>query len=320
MGLLGGAVVALLFPGQGSQYVGMGRELYAEFAPARAVFDEADEVLGFALSRLCFEGPEAELTRTHNAQPAILTHSIAVWRTLGERLGEIGMAAGHSLGEFSAWVAAGALSFADGVRTVRRRGELMLESGESRPGTMAAVLGLDEESIRLLCAEASGPDVECVPANYNAPGQIVVSGDVAAVERFMELARSNGARRVIALNVSGAFHSPLMAVAEAGLAAQLESVTFQPPRFAVVSNVTAQPVTDTGEAKTLLTRQLTSPVRWTDCVRTMRAAGAQRFVELGPGTVLTGLLRRIDKAAEGGSIDTAANVREAMNTEAALGR
>lgn len=291
-------MVALLFPGQGSQYVGMGRDLAAAFPEARAVFEEADDVLGVALSRLAWEGPEAELTATHNAQPAILTHSIAVYRVISARLEGVQFAAGHSLGEFTAYTAAGALAFADALRTVRRRGQLMFESGVQRPGTMAAILGLEDEEVERLCREVAGEGGECVPANYNAPGQVVVSGDVPAVERVMELAKGAGAKRVVRLNVSGAFHSPLMAAAEAGLAAHLETVSLESPRFPVISNVTALPVTDAAEARRLLLQQLTAPVRWTGSMRTILAAGVTRFLELGPGNVLSGLLKRIDRAAE----------------------
>jgi [acyl-carrier-protein] S-malonyltransferase len=286
----------------------MGKDLYETIPAARAVFDEADDVLGFALSRLCFEGPDSELTLTHNAQPAILTHSVAVHRCIADAIGTVAMSAGHSLGEFSAYVAAGAIDFADGVRTVRRRGELMLKSGEARAGAMAAILGLDDAAIDRACEAASTHDEVCVAANYNAPGQTVISGDVAAVRRAMENAKEAGAKRAIQLNVSGAFHSPLMEVAEAGLADQLASIEFRAPSFPVVSNVTASPVTAVTQSLDLLRRQLTSPVRWTMCVATMREHGVARFIELGPGNVLTGLLRRIDREAEGRSIGTAAEI------------
>jgi [acyl-carrier-protein] S-malonyltransferase len=304
-------VVGLLFPGQGSQVVGMGRDLAVAFPAARRVFEEADETLGYPLSRTMWEGPAEELTATSNAQPAILTHSIAVYRTVGERLGEVAMAAGHSLGEFTAYVAADALSFADGVRTVRRRGELMQQSGTARPGTMAALLGLDDEVVEQLCREASAAGSECVPANYNAPGQLVISGDVAAIDRALDLARSAGARRAVKLNVSGAFHSPLMRLAEGGLAEQLSSTRVRAPRFPVVSNVTAQTVSDSETAGRLLVEQLTSPVRWTASMRAMLDAGITQFYELGPGNVLTGLLRRVERGAQARAVGTPADV-EAM--------
>lgn len=306
-------MVGLLFPGQGSQFVGMGRDLAAAFPVARRTFEEADEALGLPLSRLCWEGPETELTATVNAQPAILVHSIAVHRVLADQLDGVVLAAGHSLGEFTAYVAAGALSFADGVRTVRRRGELMYRSGQERPGTMAALLGLEDDAAEQVCAEASRQGGECVPANYNSPGQIVISGDVPTVERAMELARAAGAKRAVRLNVSGAFHSPLMQVAEAGLDAQLAGVALSPPRYPVVSNVTAEPVSDVVEARRLLIRQLTAPVRWSASVRTMVAGGVQRFLELGPGTVLSGLLKRIDRTATARAVSSPEDIDALVN-------
>ncbi|MFS8638579.1 MAG: ACP S-malonyltransferase [Gemmatimonadota bacterium] len=298
-------MVALLFPGQGSQFVGMGRDLAERFPEARAVFEEADDVLGLALSRIMWEGPEEELTATLNAQPAILTHSVAVYRIVASRLGDVAFAAGHSLGEFSAYVAAGALRFDDAVRTVRLRGELMYRSGEARPGTMAAILGLDDAAVEAVCRDASTETEVCVPANYNSPGQLVISGDVKAVERAVELAKAAGARRAVQLNVSGAFHSPLMAVAESGLAERLGEVALERPAFPVVSNVTAEPVDDAATARRLLIQQLTSPVRWTSCMRTILDAGVNRFFELGPGSVLSGLLKRIDRGAEAVTLGTA---------------
>ncbi len=282
--------LALLLPGQGSQHVGMGRDLAAAYSLARETFEEADEVLGAPLSRLMTEGPEEELTLTRNAQPAILAHSVAVLRVLGARLEGAAMAAGHSLGEFSAHVAAGTLAFRDALEAVRLRGELMFRAGEERPGTMAAILGLDEDGVREICAHVRAGT--CVPANFNAPGQIVVSGDVAGVEEGMELARAAGARRVVRLNVSGAFHSPLMEPAAQGLRQKLEEVAFADPRIPVFSNVTAQAVTNGHDACELLIRQLTSPVKWAASMQAMLDAGADRFVEVGPGGVLCGLSRR----------------------------
>jgi [acyl-carrier-protein] S-malonyltransferase len=287
----------------------MGMDLCSAYPAARKTFEEADEVLGFALSRLCFAGPESDLTLTHNAQPAILTHSIAVLRCLADRVASAGWAAGHSLGEFTAYVAAGTLDFAAAVALVRRRGELMLQSGEARAGTMAAVLGLEEEAAERACRQAAAETGgDCVAANYNSPGQLVISGDVAAVGRAVELARAAGARRAVRLNVSGAFHSPLMKPAETGLAGHLESVSFRDPAFPVVSNVTAEPVRDARRARTLLMQQLTSPVRWTAVVRTLIGQGARTFLELGPGNVLTGLLRRIERGVEGRAIGSAVEV------------
>jgi [acyl-carrier-protein] S-malonyltransferase len=275
----------------------MGRDLAEASVAARRTFEEADEALGVSLSRIMWDGPESELTATSNAQPAILVHSVAAYRLVQERLGPVGLAAGHSLGEFSAWVAAGTLDFAAAVRTVRRRGELMLAAGQERPGAMAALLGAEDAAVERLCADAAAAGGDCVPANYNAPGQLVISGDVAAIERALELAKGAGARRAVRLNVSGAFHSPLMQPAVAGLAEQLDSVHFAEPTFPVVSNVTAAPVSVAAEAKRLLVEQLTSPVRWTASVQAMLDAGVDDFVEFGPGNVLGGLVRRVNRDA-----------------------
>jgi [acyl-carrier-protein] S-malonyltransferase len=305
--------VGLLFPGQGSQFVGMGSDLVESFPEAKATFEEADDALGTSLSRLCWEGPESELTLTVNAQPAILVHSVADWRLIERRAPAVTVAAGHSLGEFSAYVAAGAISFADAVRTVRRRGELMFRSGSERPGTMAAVLGLDDAVVDAVCSDASsrGEGV-VIAANFNAPGQVVISGDVAAVRWAESALKEAGAKRVLPLNVSGAFHSPLMEVAEAGLREQLDGVELRDPRFPVVSNVTAQPVSRASDARQLLLAQLTSAVRWVASVETMRAAGVEEFWELGPGNVLTGLLRRIDRAAAGRALGTPREIEDLL--------
>ena len=308
MGRFGPPLVALVFPGQGSQYVGMGKDLADAFPIARQTFEEADEVLGAPLSRVMWEGPEDELTRTHNAQPAILVHSTAVHRVLADRLPQIKFGAGHSLGEFSAYVAAGALSFADAVRTVRRRGELMFNAGQERSGTMAAILGMEDADLERVCLDASAMGGEVVPANYNAPGQLVISGDVPSVQNAMALAKENGAKKAVQLNVSGAFHSPLMMPAEAGLRVQLDNVAMKAPSFPIVSNVTAQPVSDVVDARRLLIEQLTSPVRWTACVRTMLALGVAELIELGPGAVLTGLMKRIDKSARARAVGKAEEV------------
>jgi [acyl-carrier-protein] S-malonyltransferase len=291
----------------------MGRDLVDAYPEAKATFEEADDALGTALSRLCWDGPESELTLTINAQPAILVHSVAVWRIIQRRAPRVTLAAGHSLGEFSAYVAAGSLSFADAVRTVRRRGELMYRSGTERPGTMAAVLGLDDAVVDAVCEDSSarGEGV-VIAANFNAPGQVVISGDVPAVRRAEAALREAGAKRVLPLNVSGAFHSPLMAVAEAGLREQLDAVEIRDPSFPVVSNVTAQPVTSAYDARRLLVEQLTSAVRWVASVEAMRSAGVEEFWEVGPGNVLTGLLRRIDRAATGRSLGTPQEIADLL--------
>jgi [acyl-carrier-protein] S-malonyltransferase len=286
----------------------MGRELAEQYPAARAVFQEADDVLGFALSRLAWEGPEDELTRTLNAQPAILVHSIAVYRVISDRLPAVKCAAGHSLGELSAYTAAGTFTLADAVRTVRLRGELMYRGGQERPGTMAAILGLDDAIAERVCAEASQGDAVCVPANYNSPGQMVISGDTAAVQKAIELAKDAGAKRAMLLNVSGAFHSPLMQVATTGLGQQLNSIEMKNPAFPIVSNVTTQPVSEASEAKRLLVEQLTSPVCWSASMKNIVAAGVHRSLELGPGNVLCGLFKRIDKQMICGPIGSPADI------------
>lgn len=284
----------LLFPGQGSQKPGMAKDLAAAFPEARAVFERADAALGTPLSTLCFEGPAEDLTLTHNAQPALLAHGAAVWAVVQARVGDrVQGAAGHSLGEFSAYHAAGALSLEDAVRLVRRRGELMYETGVTAPGAMAAILGELQRPIEEICAEAGKAGV-CVPANYNNTEQIVISGEVAAVEAAMELAKAAGAKRALRLQVSGAFHSPLMAPAAAGLQEALQAGQWSAPRVPVWSNVTAAAVSDVTSARELLLRQLTSPVRWVDVVRSMAARfPGTTFVEMGPGAVLTGLVKRL---------------------------
>lgn len=289
--------IAVLFPGQGSQHTGMGLELAEAFPAAREVFRTADDVLGFALSELCWKGPEEELRRTENAQPAILVHSLAAWAVTREHLASrVRLAAGHSLGEFSAYAAAGALEIPDAVRLVRRRGELM---AAARAGTMSAIVGLEPHAVEEICekVEASGGTV--VAANFNSPVQIVISGEAAAVEQARELAKAAGARMVKPLPVSGAFHSPLMADAEAGLRAELDGVPFRDPKFPVVANATAEPVREAAAARSSLVRQLTAPVRWTQSILRIADEGVDQFVELGPGKVLTGLLRRIDSGLRG---------------------
>lgn len=281
----------------------MGREVAAEFPDAAEVFRQADDVLGLALSRLMWEGPETELVRTENAQPAILTHSVAVIRVLRSQLGEVSMAAGHSLGEYSAHVAAETLGFEEALEVVRLRGELMSAAGAAREGSMAAVLGMADEEVEALCEEASeAPGSIVVPANFNSPGQVVISGDADAVARMIALAPQRGARKVVPLTVSGAFHSPLMQPAEEGLEACLRSADFRTPRFPVYCNVDAAPVSDGDAARDRLVRQLTRPVRWAACIRAMVEAGASRFVELGPGNVLTGLNRRNAREVESVSV------------------
>lgn len=295
---------ALLLPGQGAQFVGMGRELAETHPEVRNLYEEADDLLSTPLSRICWEGPAETLTRTDNAQPAILLHSYAVWRCVRESLeGTVVVAAGHSLGEFTAHLLAGTFSFPDALRVVRRRGELMAEAGSRRPGTMAAILGLEPAEVTALCEAASGETRGVVvPANFNAPGQVVVSGDVAAVERAAALAPERGARRVVPLDVSGAFHSPLMEAARDGLERVLEEVELEDPRFPVVANARAEAVTTADEARRSLVEQLTSPVRWVEGLGRMRERSPDRWLELGPGRVLSGLLRRLDRDLEAVSV------------------
>jgi [acyl-carrier-protein] S-malonyltransferase len=290
----------------------MGKDLAEAFPEARDTFAAVDEALGFALSRVAWEGPEDLLTRTDHAQPAILAHSAAVWAVVGEKLeGRVAGASGHSLGEYSAYIAAGTLGTAEGARLVRRRGELMHQAGTARPGTMAAVLGLATEQVEAICQEASGKDGVAVAANLNAPDQTVISGDPAAVERAGELLKAAGAKRVIPLKVSGAFHSPLMAPAADGLREALENASLADPAFPVVANASGTPVRDASEARRRLVEQLTCPVRWVACVRKLveMAGEGLRFVEIGPGTVLTGLAKRIAPGAQATSLGTAAEIR-----------
>jgi [acyl-carrier-protein] S-malonyltransferase len=286
---------AVLFPGQGSQFVGMGRDLAHRFPAARDVFLEANEALGEDLARVCFEGPEEELRRTRNTQPAIYAHSVAVLRTLGlDCAGDGFRAAGHSLGEYTAYHAAGSLSFADGLRLVRRRGELMYQAGLDRPGTMAAVLGMEGARVQEILAGVPGI---VKAANLNSPGQVVISGEIEAVRLGMEALQAAGAKRLVRLEVSGAFHSPLMEGAARGLKEALTATRMMPARCAVIANASAAPVTEPAEIRASLERQLLSPVRWEETVRALLDWGATRFLEIGPGKVLTGLVRALDKQA-----------------------
>lgn len=295
--------VAWLFPGQGAQFVGMGRDLYEQVPAARAVFDAADTALGFPLSLLCFEGPEDELTRTVNTQPALVTHAIAAL-VAAVQAGTVthrpGFMAGHSLGEYAALIAAGAVSFEDGVRLVRERGRLMQEACDATPGTMAAVLGLEPDALAEICA-AHGAAL----CNLNAPGNVTIGGTFEAVEAASAAATEAGASRVVPLTVAGAFHTPLMQSAAAGMRDVLANATFATPAVPVVSNVTAQPLTAADALAGELVDQITSPVRWADSVRAMLDAGVGSFVEFGPGRVLTGIVRRIERGAELRNVGTA---------------
>jgi [acyl-carrier-protein] S-malonyltransferase len=303
-------VKVLLFPGQGSQKVGMAADLAAAFPAARATLDAIDRALGVSLSTLMAEGPESELQLTHNTQPAILAHSAAVLAVVGDRLGDVACAAGHSLGEYSAWIAAGAYDAPTAAKLVRRRGELMFAAGQARPGAMAAIIGLGTAEVEAACAGASAGDAGvAVAANQNAPDQTVISGDPAAVERAGELCKAAGAKRVMPLKVSGAFHSPLMQPAVPGLQEALSAAPFRTPRFPVIANAVARPVDRPEDAVKLLADQLTAPVRWVECMRTAAEfAPDATFIEIGPGSVLSGLLKRIVPGAKSVTLGTAADL------------
>ena len=270
----------------------MGKTLAERCPEARDTFAEADDILGFGLSRLAWEGPEEVLTATENAQPALYVHSLAAYRVVQARVGPVAGAAGHSLGELSAHAAAGTYSFADGLLAVRRRGQLMARAGEQTPGTMAAILGLGVADADELCREAAGEGHTLVAANLNAPGQVVVSGDVWGISWAATAAKKKGAKRIMPLKVSAAFHSPLMGPAADEFGAALREIRFRRPSFPVVSNVTARATDDPNRIRELLVRQLTAPVRWTECIEELLSMGTSRFAELGPGKVLAGLNRR----------------------------
>ncbi|MHA1571046.1 MAG: ACP S-malonyltransferase [Alphaproteobacteria bacterium] len=302
-----------LFPGQGAQFKGMGADLYEAFEPARKVYDEANELLGWDLKTLCFEGPSDELNRTAYSQPAILTTSLAALAVLKAEgaavIADCSAAAGLSLGEYTALVMAGALTFANALKLVALRGRFMEEAGQQNPGSMAAVVGLDEATIESCCLEASAGEDVVVPANYNSPGQVVVSGSLPALDRAADLLTQRGAKRVIRLAVSGAFHSPLMAPAKERLAAELKRTPISVARFPVVANAIAEPLSDPEAIRSALVRQMTSPVRWRQCVSRLIAQGTEQWVEVAPGKVLAGLMRRIDPGQRVLSVATAEDCR-----------
>ncbi|MDX1618109.1 MAG: ACP S-malonyltransferase [Balneolaceae bacterium] len=285
-------ITAYLFPGQGSQFVGMGKEYYETDEKFAARIEEANEILGIDLSEIMFEGPEEKLRQTEFTQPAIFLHSVALFETLASE-GAPDMVAGHSLGEFSALVGCRAVSFGDALKIVRKRGRLMQEAGEVHPGTMAAIIGMDDEAVEGVCKKASEETgKEVVPANYNCPGQLVVSGDVEAVERAVALAKENGCRLAKLLPVSGAFHSSLMQPAYDGLEEELENLDIEQPDCPIYSNYTAKPTREPDEIRSNLLNQLLNPVRWTQTLQRMYADGAGKFIEVGPGRVLQGLVKR----------------------------
>lgn len=301
--------VAFIFPGQGSQFPGMGKDLADNFAVAREIFEEANDSLGFDIAKLCFEGPESDLQLTANTQPAILTVSIAAQRVIA---GECGLtpsfAAGHSLGEYSALVCAGALPFCDAVATVRQRGLFMQEAVPVGVGTMAAIIGLDRTDLEDVCQQAAAGEV-VAPANFNSPGQVVIAGHVAAVERAMNLAKERGAKRALALPVSAPFHCSLMLPAAERLSKVLDNVTIGTLTVPVVSNVEAQANSDSQRVKDLLVTQVSAPVRWEESVQHMTELGVEKFVEIGPGKVLSGLVKRIARGTTLHNVQDAEGVK-----------
>ena len=310
---------AMLFPGQGSQFVGMGKDLVEAYPRIADIYKEADETLRQPISRLCFGGEVEALTETRNAQPAILLHSVAVATIMREEGNvEPAIAAGHSLGEYSALAAAGVLDPMDALRIVRKRGELMFDAGLEQPGTMAAVIGLEPAAVEEICDGASTADETVVVANLNSPGQIVVSGHIPAVERAMEAAIAAGAKKAVKLNVSGAFHSPLVASAQEELVSFIDQFEFRPARAGVVANADAKIVREREEIVDALSRQLTSPVRWTESMQLLLAEWDGEIMEIGPGKVLTGLMKRIDRSRPVETVGTTAALEKYVAPEVEL--
>jgi [acyl-carrier-protein] S-malonyltransferase len=303
--------IAFLFPGQGSQAVGMGKELADHHPVARQTFEEADEALGYKLSQLCFEGPEEKLRLTEVTQPAILTASVAAWRVLDDKGLKPAFVAGHSLGEYSAHVAAGTLCFADAVRTVRNRGKYMQDAVPVGVGAMAAILGMDPDKVSAVCAEASNGEV-CEPANINSSEQIVISGNTGAVERAAKLATDRGAKRAVMLPVSAPFHCSLMKPAQDLLAKDLQALTFRRPGVPVACNVDAALLQDADRSRDALVRQVTGSVKWSQSIHLLIAQGVERFVEVGPGKVLSSLMRQIDRSKSASNVGDEASLQKTL--------
>lgn len=309
-----GSKIAYLFPGQGSQSVGMGKELFENFAAAKSVFEEADEALGFPLAAMCFEGNYDDLQLTANTQPAILTVSVAAYRAM-ESAGypKPDFVAGHSLGEYSALVAAGVLDFAHAVKTVRKRGTYMQEAVPIGVGSMAAVLGLDIEAVEQGCAEAADGQV-CSAANINSPSQVVIAGNSEAIDRACDILKAKGAKRAIKLNVSAPFHCALMMPAEERLGVDLQAIDYSGFAFPIVHNVDAEVNQAPGNVAAALKRQVSSPVKWMQSIYKLRSSGVEKFIEVGPGKVLTGLLRQIDRDASSANVEDAESLRSTLET------
>jgi [acyl-carrier-protein] S-malonyltransferase len=304
--------LAFLFPGQASQYPGMGRDLFDQFPESRAVFEEADAALGFSISKICFEGSEEDLKLTENTQPAILTVSVAAFRALETRGIAPDFAAGHSLGEYSALVAAGALTFSDAIKLARRRGSYMQAAVPAGEGAMAAILGLSPSDVAEVCKKAADHEVVS-PANLNSPEQTVISGHANAVKRAVEIASQSGAKRAVMLPVSAPFHCALMKPAQERFEQDLRATNFSALRFPVITNVDAQPIASGDEARDAVIRQITLPVRWLDSVREMIDSGATVFIEVGPGKVLSGLMRQIDRSVRCFNVEDSASLQTALD-------
>ncbi|MBA2736220.1 MAG: ACP S-malonyltransferase [Pyrinomonadaceae bacterium] len=306
-------MIAYIFPGQGSQVVGMGKDLYDNFVASREVFEEADDALGFSLSEMCFSGTVENLALTANTQPAILTTSVAAFRAMeSEGFAQPDFVAGHSLGEYSALVAAGAINFSDAVQTVRKRGNYMQEAVPVGIGAMAAILGLPLETIEVACEEASQGEI-CSPANINSPAQIVIAGNAGAIDRAIELLKQRGAKRAIKLNVSAPFHCDLMLSAQEKLAKDLAIIDFQDLRFPIIENVSAEANTKGGRVRSALTEQVSSPVRWAASVENLINEGVKTFVEVGAGKVLSGLVRQINRDVRCLNVENPMSLKETLN-------